>query len=196
MHFFYFLERKNLRAEGLFTDQEFDNPVRHYDNSGRITLIPGEAQSFALLQENAVNLDDKKLYPFRFTTPITETSLAASEVLTSVNEYSTNTMREFRDGFAFDRIVGIPYKLQNFKLSTAVRTSVNEHAINIENQMENFHMHDDGYLALNYEYKQSLMNGGVTYLERRPDGEAWVKSNSLYPLTLRATVCRIEDNED
>tara|TARA_Y100001970_G_scaffold127432_2_gene157414 strand:+ start:4644 stop:12902 length:8259 start_codon:yes stop_codon:yes gene_type:complete len=190
----YFLDRKNLRAQ---TGQDM---IRHFDNVGRVTLIPGDALSFGLLEKNAVDTSDPehpKLYPFRFSKPITKKSLVASEILTAVNEYTINPMKEFRDGFAFDRVVGIPYKLSDFKLTDTCRDNLNGEEIDIsqlKGSAKNRKVYNDGDAGwkLTEEYYNELLKS-LTYLDKdKNDGT--VLDNSLYPLTLRATICRIEED--
>ena len=190
----YFLDRKNLKdLVGL-------DVVTHSDSVGRLSLLSTGEVDFGLLASDSINLDDPdnpRMYPFRFTSPITRKSLQAAEILTAVNEYSANVMREFRDGFLFDRIVGVPYKLSDFELSQECRDNLNGEPIDAVNSMINDQtspkiVQDGTRLLLTDGYYEELKSQ-LTYLARGddelPDGT--VLDNSLYPLTLRVSVCKV-----
>lgn len=187
----YFLERKNLSSvrQAVASNLPGAGEIRHYDSVGRVTLIGGNNQSFGLLDSSAVDLSDSnhpRIYPFRLTNPITTQSLVAAEVITAVNEYTDNVLREFESGFAFDKVVGIPYKLSNFKLVNRVRTRLAGEQIDIS-QVQAY-INDNVFTDAFYD---TLLKE-IPYLDKGK-GDGTVKDNALYPLTLRASVCRIEE---
>jgi hypothetical protein len=180
----YFFERK--------TTIDQSSTIIHQDGFGRSSLIAGES-GFGLFSPDVVSDVDgdfPKFFPYKFSKPITETSLAAAEILTAVNEYSSNIMKEFRNGFMFDRIVGIPYKLSNFEISQEIRTELSGESIDLSTlERENYVRNNNGTITLTGDYFKQLL-ASLPYLDTTEDNEGKVTTSALYPLTLRASICR------
>ena len=191
----YFYERK-LTAPGTVESAAGFTGVFHSDSVGRSTLVNGESGFGGLFDFGAIELsgESPKFFPYKFSTPITETSLAAAEILTSTNEYSSNVMKDFRNGFMFDRVIGIPYKLKNFKISKTVRQSVSGENVDLSSLDPQYTVQGpNGNLILTDDYFKILLDK-LPYLDKN-NNDGFVASNSLYPLTLRASICRKEDDE-
>ena len=168
--------------------------VRHYDEYGRSTLVSGESGFGGLFTSDVIDKSDPespKFFPYKFSKPITETSLAAAEILTSINEYSPNFLREFRHGFAFDRIVGIPYKMKNFKISKFIRRELSGKPVDLSGLDQRDYNLQTGELTDDYFEK---LKSRLIYLDKDSQDGIFVASNVLYPLSLRAKVCKIEDS--
>lgn len=174
-----------------------DLDIRHYDEHGRSTLVSGESGFGGLFTMGVTDVSDPdfpKFFPYKFSTPITETSLAAAEILTTINEYTANIMREFRQGFAFDRIVGIPYKMSNFKIIKKVRTELSGEPVDLSNLDDAHYKNNNGVLELTPEFFNYL-KVKLPYLDKNEETDGvFVAEGSLYPLTLRAKICRVEEN--
>ena len=114
----YFIERKDLRK--LYDSDQ----ITHFDSVGRKVLKPNSRDQFSIFTNELIktenNGEDMILRPFEFNSPIVRESLRASETMLNINTFDPDGFRKTSLGFAFDKIIAIPYKLSNFRLSNEI----------------------------------------------------------------------------
>jgi len=176
----YFFDRTRF-------DETSTPAYAHFDEVGRQDVFKFSDLNESLFSEEAIDLENKMFYPFKFEQPITRRNLAAAEILTSVNEVFSNVkevLAQFEHGFSFDNIVGLTYKLSDFVLHKEVRMMIDGKEIDIPEEIE---------LQNGKEIKKpEILIEGLPYLNTT-DGR--VKPNAIYPLTLRAKIKKIDSRE-
>ena len=161
----------------------------HFDSAGRQDLFNFNPVKQAIYSENAVNLEEGIFFPFRFADPINRTSLKAAEILTSLNEiHSTKSevLDNYKYGFMFDNIVALTYRIEDFVLSPYVRTSFDGEDCS---PPPDLNITGAGWFgnSINFSYKFSL-----PYID---PSSGRVKANTLYPLTIRARIKKVDNDE-
>lgn len=158
---------------------------------------------FEILSPESLTRDSglflEKLQPFKFKEPITENSLRAAEILTSVNEtYRTisDFAIDYRCGFKFDYIVGTSYSLSDFRVA-GFRDNLDGVTLETSNCPgvlttylgDRDYGGDTPYDFFREDWLSTNIINNIPYLEYvdGPNGEKHIKinNNAIQPLSIR-----------